>query len=253
LRATVIGLLALEPGHRVLDAGCGTGDVARRLAVAVGPAGHVIGIDASATMLGEANRRTADSSLRVEFHRGDVADLPAADGAFDAALCERVFQHLDDPSVAMAEIVRVTRAGGRVAVIDTDWGMHAIHGADPDLTARVIACWAERASNGWAGRRLPALFATAGLVDQVVVTDTITSRDPRPPSLQPFATMASTAQQHGAVTPDEGATWLAQLNDAGTRGTFFWAVTLVAVVGTRPAWPSSIRRCEPRGVEEHFG
>jgi SAM-dependent methyltransferase len=237
LRATVIELLSPCPGHRVLDAGCGTGDVARRVGTLVGPNGQVVGIDASATMLAEANRRTTDPDLRVEYQRGDTTSLPLADCSFDAVFSERVFQHLVNPRAAMSDLARVTRPGGRVAVIDTDWGMHAVQGADSAVTARVVACWAAHTANGWAGRRLPALFTNAGLVDQVVLTDTITSRDPWPPSLQPFATMASTAERHGACTAAEAATWLAQLAEAGSEGTFFWAVTLVAVVATRPSRP----------------
>jgi SAM-dependent methyltransferase len=239
LRATAVDLLAPPPGARLLDAGCGTGDVARRLAAVVGPTGRVVGVDPSTTMLAEAWRRTTDPALPVEFQPGDISGLDFGDGVFDGAYCERVLQHLDDPGVAMAELVRVTRSGGRLAVIDTDWGMHAIHGADPALTARVIACWAEHATNGWAGRQLPALFAGAGLVDLVVVADTLTSRDPRPPGLQPFTTMAAAAERHSAVTAEEARTWLAQLTEAGTHGTFFWAVTLIAVAGTRPQRPAS--------------
>jgi SAM-dependent methyltransferase len=239
LRATALDLLAPPPGGRLLDAGCGTGDVARRLAAVVGPTGRVVGVDASTTMLTEARRRTTDPALAVDFQPGDISRLDFDDGVFDGVYCERVFQHLDDPRLAMAELVRVTRSGGRVAVIDTDWGMHAIHGADPALTARVIACWAEHAANGWAGRQLPALFAGAGLVDLVVVADTITSHDPRPPGLQPFTTMAAAAERHGAVTAEEARTWLAQLTEAATHGTFFWAVTLIAMVGTRAPWPQS--------------
>jgi 2-polyprenyl-3-methyl-5-hydroxy-6-metoxy-1,4-benzoquinol methylase len=237
LRATVVELLALRPGSRLLDAGCGTGDVARRLAAEVGPTGHVIGVDASTTMVHEARRRTADATLPVEFHRGDITRLAAGDEAFDAAYSERVFQHLHHPRAAIAELVRVTRPGGRIAVIDSDWGMHAIHGADPALTARIIGCWTEHAVNGWAGRQLPALFTVAGLADQVVVADTITSRDHRPPTLQPFATMAAVADHNGAVTTHQAATWLAQLTDAGAHGAFFWAVTLIGVVATRPPPP----------------
>jgi len=231
LRAKVIDLLAPRQGDRVLDAGCGTGDVARQLAAHVGPNGQVMGIDASATMIAEAKRRTTDPTVRVEFQRGDIACLAAADEEFDRAISERVFQHLHAPRTALAELVRVTRPGGRIAVVDSDWGMHAIHGADPALTAEIVASWAEHATNGWAGRQLPALFAGAGLVDLVVVADTITSLDPRPPSLQPFATMATAAEHHGAVTPEEASSWLTQLTEAGTNGTFFWAVTLIGAVG----------------------
>jgi SAM-dependent methyltransferase len=177
LRATVLELLAQRPGSRLLDAGCGIGDVARRLAAEVGPTGRVVEIDTSTTMVDEAHRRTVDPPLPVEFHYGDITRLAAGDGAFDGVYCERMFQHLDDPRAAIAELVRVTRPGGRIAVIDSDWGMHAIHGADPALTARIIECWAEHAANGWAGRQLPSLFEVAGLVNPVVVADTISSRD----------------------------------------------------------------------------
>jgi len=238
LRATVIDLLAPRPGDHLLDAGCGTGDITRRLAALAGPTGHVVGVDASTTMVAEAGRR-ADTALSVEFRLGEITHLDVDDCEFDGVYCERVFQHLDDPGVAMAELVRVTRWGGRLAVIDTDWGMHAIDGADPALTARVIASWAEHAANGWAGRQLSALFAGAGPVDLAVAADTLTSRDPRPPALQPFTTMAAAAERHGAVTAEEARTWLAQLTEADTHGRFFWAVTLIAVAGTRPPSPAS--------------
>jgi ubiquinone/menaquinone biosynthesis C-methylase UbiE len=234
LRAAVLELLAPGTGSQLLDAGCGTGDVARRLASSVGPSGRVVGVDASTTMLAEAQQRANNMALPVEFRHGDITHLDAVDCEFDGVYCERVFQHVDDPRAAMAELVRVTRPGGRIAVIDSDWGMHAIHGSDPALTARVIACWAEHAANGWAGRQLPALLAEAGLVELLVIADTIISRDPRPPELQPFTTMAATAERHGAATREEAQAWLHQLKAAGTHGTFFWAVTLIAVVASRP-------------------
>jgi ubiquinone/menaquinone biosynthesis C-methylase UbiE len=234
LRTTVVELLGPRPGSRLLDAGCGTGDFARRLAAQVGPTGRVVGVDASATMIDEAQRRTVDAALPVELQRGDITRLAFGDGAFDGTYSERVFQHLHDPRAGIAELVRVTRPGGRIAVIDTDWGMHAIHGADPALTARIIGRWAEHAANGWAGRQLPALLTSAALVDPVIIADTITSRDPRPPSLQPFAFMATVADRDGTVTTQQAETWLGQLADAGTHGDFFWAVTLIGVVASRP-------------------
>ena len=119
-------------------------------------------------------------------------------------------------------------------VIDTDWGMHAIHGADPRLTSRVVECWASNAANGWSGRRLPGLFVDAGMREPVVVAETFTSTDGRRPTGPPFTTMAAAAERTGALSAGEARTWLAQLADAGERGQFFWAVTMFAVAGARP-------------------
>ena len=118
-------------------------------------------------------------------------------------------------------------------MIDTDWGMHAIHGADPALTARIVACWSDNAANGWSGRRLPALFTGAGINALVVVAETFTTTDPLRPSRAPFTTMADAAASAGAITGAEAVSWLAELADAGPSGCFFWAVTMFAVGGVR--------------------
>lgn len=180
LRATAAEILRPRFGDRLLDVGCGTGEVVRALA-------GLVGVEPNATMLDEARRRTGGSSLEVELRSGDISRLEFGDATFDGVIPERVFQHLDSPASAIAELVRVTKPGGRLVVIDTDWGMHAIHGADPAVTARIVAFWSDNAANGWSGRRLPALFAGAGITDPVVVAETFTTTD------------RSTATEDGAV------------------------------------------------------
>ncbi|TDC47714.1 methyltransferase domain-containing protein, partial [Jiangella ureilytica] len=105
--------LALGLGQRVLDAGCGLGEVARSLAVAVGSEGEVHAVDTSQVLIDEARRRLRNDppppeSARIRYALGDVTELPFADGTFDAVRCERVLQHLAEPDRAVTELVRVT-------------------------------------------------------------------------------------------------------------------------------------------------
>ncbi|CAN5507103.1 MAG: methyltransferase domain-containing protein [Nocardioidaceae bacterium] len=234
LKAAAIELLKPARGQRLLDVGCGTGEDTRTLAAHVGPTGSVIGVDPSETMLEEARRRTGHRNMQVEFRRGDATDLALDDGSVDGCRCERVFQHLPEPERAMAELVRVTRPGGRIVVIDTDWGLHAVHGADPHLTSRVLECWERSLANGRSGRSLPGLFAAAGIQDPEVRVETMVNVDGATPSHPPFTVMTGVAQAEGALSVEETRRWLDELSDAGRRGQFFWAVTMFAVGGQRP-------------------
>ena len=112
--------------------------------------------------------------------------------------------------------------------------MHAIGGADRSVTMRVIDAWAAHAPNRWSGRRLPSLFAAAGLVDVTITADTIISVGMGSPPNEPFTTMADTARSSGAVNREEAQRWPAQLADANAAGSFLWAITMFLVGGRRP-------------------
>jgi 2-polyprenyl-3-methyl-5-hydroxy-6-metoxy-1,4-benzoquinol methylase len=114
-------LLDVQEGDWVLDVGCGPGDDVRLLAQRVGRAGRVVGVDNDAAMVGEAYRRGADKTLPVAFHLCDVHHLAFDEDVFDRCRADRVFQHLEDPRQALAEIVRVARPGVRIVVIEPDW------------------------------------------------------------------------------------------------------------------------------------
>ena len=220
-------------GDRVVDVGCGTGDIARALAGLVGPTGRSSASTPATTMLAEARRRTGTSRLPVEFRpaTSPTSDTPTAPSTRHcASVSSSTSSH---PERAMAELVRVTRPGGRVVVIDTDWGMHAIHGADPDTDRKVSTAGRQHAANGLSGRRLPALFAAAGMPDH--------DRRRRDDDQHRSAAPAAAAVHHDGGrrraarvrSPRRGRGWLGQLADAGRRGRFFWALTMFAVGATR--------------------
>jgi demethylmenaquinone methyltransferase/2-methoxy-6-polyprenyl-1,4-benzoquinol methylase len=101
----------VQPGDRVLDACCGTGD----LAVAAEREGGVVtGLDFSARMLERARRKSA-SILWVE---GDLLALPFDDGSFDSATVGFGVRNVTDLDAALAELHRVLRPGGRLAILE---------------------------------------------------------------------------------------------------------------------------------------
>jgi SAM-dependent methyltransferase len=107
--------LGLRPDDAVLDVACGPGNTTRRLLPQLGPAARVVGVDAAPAMLERAVADTDDP--RVEYVRADAADLPFADGEFDAVTCHGALYLVDDAEAVIAEMVRVLAPGGRLAVL----------------------------------------------------------------------------------------------------------------------------------------
>ncbi|OBH40172.1 methyltransferase domain-containing protein [Mycobacterium mantenii] len=107
--------LAVPPGGIALDVGSGPGNVTASLARAAGPDGLALGIDISEPMLARAVRNEAGP--QVGFIKADAQRLPLRDNTIDVAISTAVLQLVPDPSAALAEIARVLRPGGRLAVM----------------------------------------------------------------------------------------------------------------------------------------
>lgn len=110
--ARIVESAGVRPGWAVLDVACGTGVVARAARDAVGPEGLVTGVDLNEGMLAVAGRCEAG----VDWCLADAADLPFADGVFNAVLCQSALMFFPDPAAALAEMARVVAPGGMVAV-----------------------------------------------------------------------------------------------------------------------------------------
>ncbi len=147
--------LELEGSERVLDAGAGAGVLALALAPLVR---EVVGIDLVPELLESARTNAPPNATFVE---GDATDLPFADASFDLAGTRRTLHHVARPELVVAELVRVTRPGGRVFVDDQ------IGPVDP-LAALALDRF-ERARDPSHARTLPDidlrhLFESNGLV-----------------------------------------------------------------------------------------
>jgi arsenite methyltransferase len=107
--------LNIPPGGVALDVGSGPGNVTASLAHAAGPDGLALGVDISEPMLERAVR--AQAGPQVGFLRADAQKLPLRDETVDAAVSIAVLQLIPNPSATLAEMVRVLRPGGRMAVM----------------------------------------------------------------------------------------------------------------------------------------
>lgn len=237
LRRAFLAFVGIRPGWRVLDVGCGTGVVTRDLCVRVGARGRVVGVDPSRAFVGEARRRlrahgaTAPFSFRV----ADGTRLPFRSGTFDAAVAVTVLLHVAAGDRVVAEMVRVTRPGGRVAALDQDLGTLVLDLPDRALTRRILDGHAERFyPNPWSGRTLLRRFRAAGLgrvrghafsVVEPVYDEYVRSLLTR---------RVSFTTRRRIITGAEGRRWLADADRAAARGEFFMSLNFYAAVGTRP-------------------
>jgi SAM-dependent methyltransferase len=238
IAAQKMALLAAQPGQSVLDVGCGVGVFLPMLAAAVAPSGKVVGLDHSAAMVKDALARVDGVGLTdaVTVLEGDACRLPFPDATFDAAHCERLLMHLEDPDRALAEMVRVVRPAGRIVVAEPDWaGVRIDHPDRADFDAIYSRSLAMRQPD--LGLTLWRRLRSAGLTDIAA---------------EPLATPMSDANvlmsyglnlaiggnalvADGLMTRDRADAVIAKLDALHAEGKFFAVANVHIVAARKPA------------------
>ena len=120
LRRQMLDLADLQPGGVVLDVGCGTGTLLLAAAERVGRLGALHGIEPAVEMVGHAQQKAEARRVPLEVIEGSADSLPYPPASFDTVFCTLVLHHLPRPAqgVAIREMRRVLRPGGRVVIID---------------------------------------------------------------------------------------------------------------------------------------
>ncbi|MCO5164211.1 MAG: methyltransferase domain-containing protein [Mesorhizobium sp.] len=148
LRRAMLGVAKLRPGESVLDVACGTGTLAIAAAAEVGPAGEVVGVDASTQMLERATQKAARAGARARFTEGTAQSLPFPPARFNVVTGTLMLHHISGAARVefAAEAKRVLKSGGRLVLVDFGSaaggsrlsGLHAHGGTDPhEVAARL--------------------------------------------------------------------------------------------------------------------
>lgn len=117
---------ALPRDARILDVGCGTGEIAIRLADRFASA-SIVGVDLIESHLALARKSAARFGDRVRFQTGDAFDLDFEDRAFDLVVCRHLLQAIPHPERVLGELIRVAKHGGRLHLLVEDYGMIHMH------------------------------------------------------------------------------------------------------------------------------
>jgi ubiquinone/menaquinone biosynthesis C-methylase UbiE len=227
----------IQPGHKVLDVGCGPGTDTIPLAEQVRPSGQIIGVDYDEKMIAEAEQRAQKGGVSAwVIHKcADAIELPFESDYFDACRSERLFEHLPDPAKALSEMVRVTKPGGWIVVLDSDWGTFSIDASEIETERRLVRFFSKHSmNNGYSGRQLYRLFKKRGITDistqicGVILTDYHFTRQ-----LVLMDTCEGEALAQGVITVQA----LEKLHNfwkkASADGDFFASMSMILISGRK--------------------
>lgn len=191
-REQMVRDLYLKKGSYVIDAGCGPGLWTPLLARAIGPQGHITGVDISPAALITAQQRSQGQwyQRQVQYKQGLLEHLPAQWGSADVIFSANVSQYLPDPVSTFAAMGEYLKHEGRLVIKDIDFGTMRFSNINPVLQARVLQAreqW-ERVrveagyafEDSWVGSKLAGYLRAAGFTQVTERSYRITRRYPLP-------------------------------------------------------------------------
>jgi arsenite methyltransferase len=228
----LIAPAGVAAGQHVLDFGCGPGFMAMALADKVGPAGRVCGADINARFVADATVRAAERELGwLSFHHLDGATLPFDNATFDRALTKNVLEYVPDAAATLAELHRVLKPGGRVHIMDSDWGFVIVEPWGKATVDKFFAAAAPAFREPYIGRKLPGTLVRAGFSNVEVRLLPIIDRDGRLQLV--LRNMQSYIATFKTLPDAEVASLMQDVERAVADGTYFACLPQFLVTATR--------------------
>lgn len=232
MRGVFLDDIPFPPEAGVLELGCGTGVLTRRLARRPG-IGPVIGVDVAPFLLAKARELAA--GLPIAFRHGDARALPYERPEFDVAIFDSTLCHVPQPEKALAEAFRVLRPGGCLAAFDGDYATTTVALGEQDpLQACAEAMMAGSVHDRWLMRRLPALLRAQGFEVLRFRSHGYSEMPGTGYMLTIVDRGAEMLQAAGRIGAETAAALKAEARRRVEAGTFFGHIAYVDVIARRP-------------------
>lgn len=234
-KALVLDILQIKQQDRIIDIGCGTGHDAVTMATLVKNQGHVVAIDSSRTMIDYAQSRYQNSNLPISFKHSHAKEIDFTNDTFDKCRCDRVLQHVEEPKLALTEMRRIVRTGGRIIAIDPDWSSFIIDASNELVTHKILQY--KYGLNGtirnpWMGRKLYSLFKEADIMPIEIIPHTVKFMDfDLANYIFKLANASENALKNNLITLSEQQDWISNLTKKNNENSFFCSITLFIALG----------------------
>ena len=232
-----VNFLDPRPGEYLLELGSGSGVLSRMVGSKLVPNGKLMGLELSSEIVSLANDYLQENNLKqiITYDIGDALSLPYEQDQFDGAFAARLLLHVPNPQKVVKETKRVVKPGGRVVLMDWDFGTLAIDHTNRALT-RTILDWRtdHKDGNNWSGRQLYRILTSEGFEKITIKPAVMAATDENNSLTNSLFHAASGALDKEIITQIEYDTWIKELKERLNTGQFFACITYILVKGICP-------------------
>jgi len=231
-RQAMLSLLDLKPGERAIDVGSGNGALVRDVLEIVGNTGHACGVDNSEIMIGLAKKICPEAT----FLKGDATEIPVEDSDFDVLATSQLLCFVDDIPAALREFYRILKPGGRMLILDTDWGSLVWNSRNQSFMERVMKMYITPYTNPYIPRTLSKQIIEAGFKSLERHSFALLNweREPDSYSQQTSEFVRQLMEKSPDFTGDDWEDWDRDLRETEAAGEYLFSLNRYLFAAQKP-------------------